>query len=1248
MAAPRGLPHAFVPTAEASASPTPSRNRHGRVRLEREHDARTGSPNAGNAGLTTEAATTAGGTITVPGTMNSATVGGNSTSLQQNAQGEGADGTPSVSQSSGGDRGASLANPALLALHAHLAASLLQPACADIRFRAFGRIYSLHRVLLIQASFFHDLLSGDFSEAKSKRGVWRGQVSADVSLSDTSDCIDLFFDDCNITRPAFEYCVATLYGAAPALVLPAWASPTPLHPLTEFFDPEELGSSTPLSESGSSFPGETVASGAQHATSSCERKPNHPATPRFLLSLLATSTYLGIPSIVSEAVTLITCSLTPFTVSHYLNFALGAGIFGAVEAKERRESGSCEVWDWELEGPAWGLASLSTQDFSYTSDTDDDSFVRQTRKLHIEEDRTESPLSDGSVPSDQGTKLSSATEQGSKCMREASSAQEKGGVLQDMSSSPAAGNASKDRRPQFYYGTQSDRIGQVCSCWLLRWGTDILLAEEQINRGSHEDHLDAQILAEIAPYGQLPVHHAMTEDDFPINVARLLKPPPAAVWCHPHLRGIPARTMRDIISNDGFWIRTEWDRFEVARRVVAMRRSFADHLAELQEQDTALPTSEADKSSPDLRPSSPKTTSPYSSLSSSFLTKTRNLSMRMPYDDEEDEQEYLRLFSEGIYYTHMSFAELSAISNQLCPSTGLPYAPGNVLQGALWSQSELRNLIVSFNNSPKTQMTALANVHAKDANDEQRGDPDVADADRVAKADAESDATQGLDLGLTSVQEDFAKTFASAGKRGRVSRAHLGEDGRPLSLGGVTPSMQLGSVSNALEGILARRFYAVSVDDTVRVGENLFCLANGAQETHVQSTLPIAAGASDAPSGIASCHDPKTLPISSDTKRGVADSFFGLRNAVKRGKDLGRERSRTGDHNATGRGSQEDDADSRPMGVGMTTGFGSSDIPYTEWTGYEPMRMGLEFYGVDRLMEKQRMYSPSFFYAGSVWNLYVQTVKKPKGLQLGIYLHRQNHNDTLPAPSMPLRANSIHPTGEASLFHTNMDNASGQPTPTRGGGPAPSTPQHRSAGAAQMQSSGSVFYTNSPVLRDGRSGMQNTPTRGSSLRGVPAQRFALSPSPSSTALNETAAQRSVPGTVGSPVNTSVATPAGIGPHNDVAGGGLASAASAHAGQGRGELAGGVGLPSNGAQALAVPYLDQRRVLHAYFSIYCPSPTGTCMTKFSSEPDNFSLSQSWGWKSSSLLGHVFLEDQRLGSAKSHVAETFRCIVTIGLV
>lgn len=83
-----------------------------------------------------------------------------------------------------------------------------------------------------------------------------------------------------------------------------------------------------------------------------------------------------------------------------------------------------------------------------------------------------------------------------------------------------------------------------------------------------------------------------------------------------------------------------------------------------------------------------------------------------------------------------------------------------------------------------------------------------------------------------------------------------------------------------------------------------------------------------------------------------------------------------------------------------------------------------------------------------------------------------------------------------------------------------------------------------------------------------------------------------------------------------------------------------------------PYRDPRPSVSAYFAISCASATGSSQTRFSSSPDVFSVSQSWGWKSSTLRTEDFMEvsSQPLTSSDITRGEkiSFRATVLLGLV
>ena len=72
-----------------------------------------------------------------------------------------------------------------------------------------------------------------------------------------------------------------------------------------------------------------------------------------------------------------------------------------------------------------------------------------------------------------------------------------------------------------------------------------------------------------------------------------------------------------------------------------------------------------------------------------------------------------------------------------------------------------------------------------------------------------------------------------------------------------------------------------------------------------------------------------------------------------------------------------------------------------KYTPHAPFRFAVEFWGLDTLKEKVRLHSHTVWYAGSLWNVYTQAVRKKggTGVQVGVYLHRQSSVDPLPGVS---------------------------------------------------------------------------------------------------------------------------------------------------------------------------------------------------------------------------------------------------------
>lgn len=150
---------------------------------------------------------------------------------------------------------------------------------------------------------------------------------------------------------------------------------------------------------------------------------HHPATPRFLLSLLATAIYLSVPSVASQSLRHILTTVGPTTAIRYLNFAIGKGIGPDEESAPEAALGLEHIAEIPKPGAA-DITSISSRLSCFAMEDD------ETRK----EDPAEAVFDED-------------CEEG-----------------------------SADER-HFIYGGVSDKVGEAAACWLARWGYDMLAYE---------------------------------------------------------------------------------------------------------------------------------------------------------------------------------------------------------------------------------------------------------------------------------------------------------------------------------------------------------------------------------------------------------------------------------------------------------------------------------------------------------------------------------------------------------------------------------------------------------------------------------------------------------------------------------------------------------------------------------------------------------------------------------------------------
>jgi hypothetical protein len=281
----------------------------------------------------------------------------------------------------------------------------------------------------------------------------------------------------------------------------------------------------------------------------------------------------------------------------------------------------------------------------------------------------------------------------------------------------------------------------------------------------------------------------------------------------------------------------------------------------------------------------------------------------------------------------------------------------------------------------------------------------------------------------------------------------------------------------------------------------------------------------------------------------------------------------------------------RPISAGGGNAGQPKPISYTE---FPPFRFSAEFPNPRFLKEKKRVYSRTVSYAGSLWNIYIQKVRSAKNVQLGVYLHRAKDREA----DEPTHGNSLSQQNNGSVDERigqleremlmrserrdvrrsarNMlhDQAAEEDTSGSGGDPESSlarNPLFSSSGRRRI-AHGARLPTRSPALAAFPNMSTSPPTDGDS----PAYPLDLySPSnDDSDASDEGYDDRLYSNPLSRTRRTLTPT-----------------------------------IP---------PYVDARPTIKTYFKIYSPSKGGRMLSIYESAPDRFNFSQSWGWKSSTLM------------------------------
>ena len=272
-----------------------------------------------------------------------------------------------------------------------------------------------------------------------------------------------------------------------------------------------------------------------------------------------------------------------------------------------------------------------------------------------------------------------------------------------------------------------------------------------------------------------------------------------------------------------------------------------------------------------------------------------------------------------------------------------------------------------------------------------------------------------------------------------------------------------------------------------------------------------------------------------------------------------------------GRGNMKDN--NRPVSA-------NAEPRSTSYTTYPPFRFSAEFSNPRQFKPNKRVYSQTVFYAGSAWNIYLQRNKNTgsRSSQLGVYLHRAKQT---PVSDNPWNASLPSVDDRIGDLERQLQRLEARRT------------NARRTRETLRDSSITHAQDTMPPIQDPR---------------LP------SPMMDDTGLSSLLTSTNITGA--SPTQEHplpLTTPGGTSGDKDSTNDVDYSASDD-------DSTFDTVLPTSLAQGrpALTTYIDTRPVVKAYFKIYSPSRDGRMLSVYESQPDEFSFSQSWGWRSSSFF------------------------------
>ncbi|KAB2574850.1 putative germ cell-less protein-like 1-like [Lasiodiplodia theobromae] len=314
-----------------------------------------------------------------------------------------------------------------------------------------------------------------------------------------------------------------------------------------------------------------------------------------------------------------------------------------------------------------------------------------------------------------------------------------------------------------------------------------------------------------------------------------------------------------------------------------------------------------------------------------------------------------------------------------------------------------------------------------------------------------------------------------------------------------------------------------------------------------------------------------------------------------------------------------------PFRPGSSGGMPTSRPKGVSYTHFPPFRFAAEFPNPRLLKEKKRVYSRTVFYAGSLWNIYIQKVRSSKNPQLGVYLHRAKEysaedgaNTGEIMTSASARIGELERrilVGGTGTERSSRRSRQAEQVATAMMGIAPEDDNTSSGG------DGEIITTPTTTSRTGerpsRHRSQTVPPQAdlSSTAGLPewmrtpwttagdTENDEEDESDTENLTHSQYVRHRLPGNPYYHPSSAAIPPA---PPSRTA---STSSFSSKHGHDRRQPESAITIP---------PYIDGRPTIKTYFKIYSPSKGGRLLSVYESAPDRFNFSQSWGWKSSTLM------------------------------